>query len=29
MKRLTLIALLGASLMGCAGDPVKLQQNHT
>ena len=29
MKRLTLMALLGASLMGCAGDPVKLQQNHT
>ena len=29
MKRLTLMVLLGASLAGCAGDPVKLQQNHT
>ena len=29
MKRLILLAVLGASLAGCAGDPVKLQQNHT
>ena len=29
MKRLILLAVLGASLTGCAGDPVKLQQNHT
>ena len=29
MKRLILLAVMGASLAGCAGDPVKLQQNHT
>ena len=28
MKHLTLLALLGASLAGCAGDPVQLQHNR-
>lgn len=28
MKHLTLLALLGASLAGCAGDPVQLQQDR-
>ncbi len=28
MKRLALLALFGASLMGCVGDPVKLQHNR-
>ena len=29
MKHLILMAVLGASLVGCAGDPVQLQHNHT
>ena len=28
MKRLMLLALTGAGLAGCAGDPVTLQHNH-